>query len=334
MTARRELGRRSLVGAAAAGWLLAPLRAPAQPVGKMVRIGWLANSQNTSTTKTVMQAFSEGMQARGWIDGRDYTIDPLFAEGHPERLPALAAELVRRHVDLIVSAGSPATAAARAATNTIPIVFFFVGDPIGSGFVSNLAHPVGNVTGLGGLGPGVSAKQLELLRAMLPSAKRIAMLINPSMSVHAANQAEMEPAARAMNLVIRPVPLRSPDDIDEAFATIARERVHALFILGQPFLFAHGERVARLAIEQRLAACIPFDEGVRSGLLMSYGWKILDDARRLPHYVERILRGAKPSELPVEQPSRFYLTINLKTARAIGLTVPQSILLSADEVIE
>jgi len=199
---------------------------------------------------------------------------------------------------------------------------------------ASLARPGGNVTGLGGLGPGGTAKQLELLMEVVPKASRIATLFNPALSFHAAIAAEVEPAARSLGVTLRPIELRSPDDIDAAFATLAREPVDALLIFGQGFLFEHGARVAKLAIEQRLPAIISFQEVARYGVLMSYGASIIDDARRLPYFADRVLKGAKPAELPVEQPRRFYLTINQKTAKVLGLTIPQSMLLRADEVIE
>ena len=203
-----------------------------------------------------------------------------------------------------------------------------------SGRGSSRAWPGGNVTGLGGLGPGTQAKQLELLREVVPKASRIATLFNPALSFHAAIAAEVEPAARRLGVTLRPIELRSPDDIDAAFATLAREPVDALLIFGQGFLYQNGARVAKLAIEQRLPAIIPFQELARDGVLMSYGSSILDDVRRVPYFVDRVLKSAKPAELPVEQATRFYLTINQKTAKALGLTIPQSVLLRADEVIE
>ena len=197
-----------------------------------------------------------------------------------------------------------------------------------------MPRPGGNVTGLGGLSLGVHAKQLELLRGVVPNASRIATLFNPAVSFHAAIAAEVEPAARNLGVTLRPIELRSPDDIDVAFATLAREPVDALLIFGQGFLLQHGARVAKLTIEQRLPAIIAFTEVARYGVLMSYGGNIIDDARRVPYFADRVLKGAKPAELPVEQPRRFYLTINQKTAKVLGLTIPPSMLLRADEVIE
>ena len=323
--------RRTFIGAVTLGVLTAPLGAQVQRVQKMYRIGWLAG---TAPVDEYWKVFIEGMRERGWIEGQNFTFERLYSDSHSERFPALAAELVRRKVDIIVTAGTPPTTAARNATTTIPIVFFYAGDPVGSGFVANLARPGGNITGLGGLAPGVSSKTLELLKEAMPKASRIAILVNSSLAVQAASLAEIEPAARRIGVVLSPVEIRAPDELDSAFAAIARERPDALLILGQPFMFPLRARVAALALEQRLPAIISFKEVAEAGLLMSYGALLVDDLRRLPYYLDRILKGTLPGEIPVEQPSRFYLTVNLKTARAIGVAIPQSLLLRADEVIQ
>jgi len=309
----------------------APL-ATAQQAGKVYRIAWL-----TSIPLADSQGWTEfvrGMRELGWIEGQNFTVENLVWEGRSERLSALAAEAVQHKVDLIIGGGTQAAAAAKNATTTIPILFYYVGDPVGAGFVASLARPGGNITGMGGLGPGIHAKMLELLKEMVPKATRIAMLINPTFPQHAVYGADAESASRGLKVTLRPVELRSPEEIDGAFATIARDKVDALLILGQPYLFGQGARVAKLAMQQRLPAMIPFEEVARDGLLMSYGSRIIDQFRRLPHYVDRILKGVKPADLPVEQSTRFYLTINLKTAKAIGLTVSPSLLQRADQVIE
>ena len=327
------MDRRTFIYAAAAGCLIAPLVAPGQQPGKVFRIGWLSS---TSVIKTphLWEVFIAAMRELGWIEGQNFTVENLVSEGHSERFPALAAELVQRKVDLIVTAGTPPTTAAKNATATIPIVFWSAGDPVGSGFVASLARPGGNITGLGGLGSGSSVKQLELLKEAVPKAARIAMMVNSAFPLHTLGRAEVEPAARSLGVTLTPVEVRGPEDIDGAFATIAREKVNALLILGEPFMFAEREKFAKLALEQRLPVMNPFVELTQAGVLMSYGARFVDAVRRLPYYIDRILKGAKPSDLPVEQPTRFYLTLNLKTAKAIGLTIPQSILLRADEVIQ
>lgn len=308
-----------------------PVAARAQQAGKVYRLAWLSGTPIIPSA--VWTEFVAAMRELGWVEGRNYAVENLRYEGHSERLPALAAEAVERKFDLIICAGTPPTVAVQRATTTIPIVFYFVGDPVGAGLVATLARPGANITGLGGLGPGVYAKMLELLTEAAPRAKRIAIVVNSTFSLHAGFAAHAESAARRMKLTLVPVELRSPEGIDGAFATIARDKADALLILGQPFLVGQGIRVARMAIEQRLPTMVPFEGVVHEGILMSYGSKLVDDVRRVPRYVDRILKGASPASLPVEQPSRFYLTINLKTAKAIGLTVPASLLQRADQVI-
>ncbi len=323
--------RRTLICAIASALLAVGGAGRAQTPGKVYRIGWLSSGPWAGTQP--VEVFNQGMREFGWVEGRDYMIDNRYT-GRSERIAAHAADLVQRKVDLLVASGTPHTTALKNATATIPILFYFVGDPVGSGLVASLAQPGGNVTGLGGLGSGGSAKQLELLGEVVPRASRIATLFNPAVSFHTAIAAEVEPAARSLGLTLRPVELRSPDGIDAVFATLAREPVDALLIFGQGFLFAHGARVAKLTIEQRLPAIIGFPEVARDGVLTSYGSNIIDDVRRLPYLADRVLKGAKIAELPVEQPSKFYLTINQKTAKALGLTIPPSMLLRAHEVIE
>ena len=310
----------------------APLPALAQPAGKVHRIAWLSSTSYADTP--MWPDFVQAMRERGWVEGRNYQVAHLLYEGRNERLQSLAAEAVQRGVDLIVCAGTAPTAAAKAATTTIPIVFFFVGDPVGAGFAATLARSEGNLTGLGGLGPGIYAKTLGLLKEMVPKAARVAVFANPALQPHAVFADDATPAAQRLKVALSMVELRSPDGIDAAFATLARDKVDALLILGQPFLLAHSTRVAKLAVESRLPAVVPFAEVARVGVLMSYGARLADDVRRLPYYIDRILRGAKPADLPVEQPSRFYLTINLKTAKAIGLPVPAALRQRADELIE
>ncbi len=325
--------RRHLLLLVGAG-LAAGLSARAQSPDKLYRIGWLTSSP-LSVTPQLVDAFVAGMRELGWVEGRRYAIENLYSEGRNERLPALAAELVRRRVDLIVCAGSATTAAAKAATTTIPILFLYVGDPVGANLVRSLAHPEGNVTGLGGVGPGLAAKQLELLKASVPKAKRIGVMLDSTFGPHPRSRAEAETAARSLGVVLRPIELRTPGDIEPAFAALARDPVDALLVLGQAFLFEHSARFAKLAIGQRLPAVIPFAEVARDGLLLAYGWQIIDDVRRLPRFIDRILgKGVQPAELPVEQPTQFRLVVNLKTAKAIGVVIPRSVLLRADEVIE
>ena len=233
-----------------------------------------------------------------------------------------------------MAGNTPAAVAAKQATTTIPIVFSFVGDPVGSGIVASLARPRGNLTGLGGQFPGMHVKMLELLKEAVPTASRIAVVWNSSLSFHINHIDEVQGAAEKIGVVLDRVDVRSPDDLDQAFAAMARKRPHGVLVLGQPLIATHAARVAKLAAEHRLPAMYVFDIVAEAGGLMSYGSRNIDGMRRLPYYIDRILRGAKPADLPVEQPDRFYLVINLKTAKALGLTIPPSLLARADQVID
>ena len=323
-----SLGRRDVLCLVLA---LLPCRLAAQvpPAGKVYRIGWLG----TAHTDSLWEAFVEGLRERGWIEGKNLVFERLYSEGRNDRLAALAAQLVNENMDLIVTTGTPPSVAARDATTTIPIVFYAVGDPVGSGLVASLARPGRNLTGMGGLGVGSSVKQLELLKEVVPKASRIAMFVNDTFPLHAVVRAEVEPAARRLGVTLIPVQVRVPEDIDIAFATIGREKIDALLILGEPLIGAQRVRIAKLALDHRMPAISPFDIATEAGLLLSYGGRLVDSVRRVPHYVDRILKGAKPADLPVEQPTKFYLMINQKTADAIGVYVPRSMLARADQVI-
>jgi putative ABC transport system substrate-binding protein len=309
-----------------------PLIAAAQaPGGKVHRIGYLGSVALPAPSE---QTFLEGLRERGWIEGQNILIVRRFSEGRNERLPALAAELVQLNVDLLVTAGTPPTAAAMAATTTIPIVFGFVGDPVGAGFVDSLARPGRNATGLGGEFSGLSLKTLELLKEAVPKASRIAIVWNSTFALHIASIKEVEHAAQSLGLVSERLDVRTPDDLDGAFAAIGQRRQDAVLVLNQPLILTHRTRVAKLAADHRLPAIYGFDLVVQAGGLMSYGTRPIDGARRLPHYIDRILRGTRPSDLPVEQPDRFYLVINVKAVKALGLTLSPSLLLRADQIIE
>ena len=296
---------------------------------RVYRIGWLSASMVDGPP---WEAFIDGMRERGWVEGQNVAFERLTSGGRNDRFPALVAELVRRNVDVIVAAGTPPAVAARDGTTTIPIVFYFVGDPVGSGLVDSLARPGRNLTGTGGLAPGLYVKQLEMLKEIVPKASRIGLFVNNDFPLHTAVLPDIESSARRIGVTLRPVQVKVPEDIDRAFAAIARDNVGALFILGQPFLAAERVRVAKLAIDQRLPAISGFDIATEAGILASYAPRLVDDLRRLPHYVDRILKGTKPAELPVEQPTRFYLAINLQTATAIGLALPPSIVARADQL--
>ena len=256
----------------------------------------------------------------------------MYSEGRNDRLPALAAQLVQRKVDLIVTVGTPPSEAARDATTTIPIVFFAVGDPVSTGLVASLARPAGNLTGASRIGPESAVKQLELLKEVVPRASRIAMFVNDELPLHAVVRAKVEPAARSLGVTLIPIQVRAPEDFDAAFATMTRERIDALFIVGEPMIGAQRKRIAELALDHHMPAVSPFELATEAGLLLSYSSNLGDEARSVAPYVDRILKGAKPADLPVERTSRFYLAINMKTATKIGLTVPPSILSRADQV--
>jgi putative tryptophan/tyrosine transport system substrate-binding protein len=325
------MDRRRFLLKSLASAVVAPLFAEAQPRGKVYRLALLGNAQLTAAGS---QMLSEGLRQLGWIEGQNFVWERRFSEGRNERFPSLAAELVQTNPDVIIPGGTAATVAAKAATATIPIVFHSVGDPVGSGIVSSLARPGGNATGLGGLGPGVHAKMLELFKETLPRASRFGVFVNSSFSLHSAYRTEIEPVARTLNVTLVPIEVQTPEQLDGAIAAAAKEKIQGLVVLGQPMMFVLRARLAKLALDQLIPTIIIWNEAVDAGVLMSYGPRDVEQWRRVPHYVDRILKGAKPSDLPVEQATHFYLYINLKTARAIGLAIPASVLARADHVIE
>lgn len=299
--------------------------------GKMYRIGWLSGGPPIDA---LWKVFIEGLAERGWVEGRNLSFDILTSDGKNERFAALAAELVSRRVDLIVAAGTPPAVAAAKVTTTIPIVFWSVGDPVGAGLVESLARPGRNATGTGALGPAQAVKSLEILKEAVPRASRIAMFVNDAFPLMASLRPEIEATARRLGVALSPIQVRGPEEIDAAFAAVARGNFDALFIVGQPFLAVERARVARLALEGRIPAISPFNIATEAGLLMSYGSRFVDDFQRVPDFVDRILKGANPANLPVEQPTTFHLVINLRTARSIGFTLPPSLIARADQVIE
>ena len=320
------------MGALACALLTSRFAVRAQTPDRLIRIGWLTTGMFLGTPLHAL--FTEALRERGWIEGRHFVIESRYSGGRNELLPALAAELVRLQPDIIVSGATPTTTAARNETTRIPLLFFNVGDPVGSGFAASLARPGGNLTGFGGFGTVLHLKQLELLQEIEPRPTRVAMFVNPAFSFHVSTRAEIEAFARQRGVVIRPIEVRSPDDIDTAFQSAARDRIDALLILGQPIYLQEAPRVARLATLHRLPSVSPFDDLVKAGTLMSYANRLTDDVKRLPSLIERIVNGAHPADIPVEQPTRFYLTVNLKAATAIGVRIPQSLLLRVDNLIE
>ena len=312
--------------------LVAPLATRAQPPTPVHRIGVL--SSMTRERDRNAKAFLEGMRALGYVEGQNLLREYRGAAGQYERLPALAAELVRLKVDVLLAVITPAALAAKDATTTIPIVMLGVGDPVGSGLVASLARPGGNVTGVTSLSIDLVGKQLEFLKNVLPTVSRVAILWNPTTPVHALTLLEAEMAAQRLGVQLHLVEAGGPDAFDSAFAAMTSTHAGALLVLGDALVFQHRRRLAELAATSRLPTMHNIRPFVEAGGLMAYGPSTRDLRRRAAVYVDKILKGAKPADLPVEQPTKFELIINLKTAKALGLTMPPSLLLLADEVIQ
>jgi putative ABC transport system substrate-binding protein len=314
--------------------LAAPLGAEAQPAGKVYRVGILTDKASDPAEARLWQAFRLGLRDLGWIEGGNILIEFRGAEGNYARLPELAADLVRLKVDLIVARASAFVQPAKAATSSIPIVFLIHADPVGTGHVASLARPGGNITGLAVLMTDLAPKGLELLISAVPVAKRIAVLWSPDAPSHTPALKALEEAARTLRVQRQPVGVRTAAELEGAFAAMARARTQAVLVLGAPIFFAERQRVAELAIKHRLPTMSTLKEVMEAGGLMSYGPNFEDLFRRGAIYVDKILKGSKPADLPVEQAATFELVINLKTAKALGLTIPPSLLLRADQVIE
>ena len=270
----------------------------------------------------------------GYVEGQNIAIESRSAEGKDDRLPALAADLVRSKVDVIVAASGAATRAVQQTTRTIPIVMSLVSDPVGSGLVASLARPGGNVTGLTIMAPDLMAKQLELLKEVVPKVTRVALLQNPDNPASAAQLREAEAAARALRIQPETLEARNPQEIEGAFAAMIRKRAGALLILSAAIFFTQRRQIAELAAKGRLPSIVGTRDYPDAGGLMAYGPSLPDLERRAASFVDKVLRGAKPADLPVEQPTKFELVINLKTAKALGLTIPPSVLGRADQIIE
>jgi putative ABC transport system substrate-binding protein len=313
----------------------APLAADGQQAAKVARIGYLA--PNLSTTPHLRDAFLQGLRDLGYVEGRNVVIEYRDAEGKLEQVPALAAELVARKVDVILAEGGTlGPRVAMRATTTIPIVFV-AGDPVGSGIVTNLARPGGNVTGLSGLGPEVIGKRLELLKQVVPGVDRVAVLRSPTAlgeSVANDMQKAADVAARALGVHAQFIEARDPEELARAFSDMTSARARALTVLPAAMFQRERRRLVELAAKNRLPAVYTSREFVDAGGLMSYGANQPDLFRRLATYVDKILKGAKPGDLPIEQPTKFELVINLKTAKDLGITIPRSVLARADEVIQ
>ena len=305
----------------------------AQPPTTIPRIGFLITS-SPSAIAPRMDAFRQGLRELGYVEGKNIVIESRYAEGKFDRLPALAAELVRLKVDVLVSSGPTATRPAKEATSTIPIVMTFDDDPVGSGFVASLARPGGNITGLSTLSPEISGKQLELLKEIVPRLGRVAVIGTSTRQGTAQILKEMEPAAAAFAVKLQYLDIANPKDIESVFRAAGKGRADALLVLQSPVFNSQRAQIADLALKSRLPATYPRREFVEDGGLMSYGVSISDLDRRAATYVDKILKGAKPSDLPVEQPTKFEFVINLKAAKQIGLTIPPNVLARADKVIK
>ena len=318
----------------AGGLLAAPLAADAQPAGKVYRVGILGESASDPSEARLWQTFRLGLRELGWIEGGNILIESRWNESDSARLPELAADLVRLRVDVIVTRGSTYVQGARRATSSIPIVFTMHADPVGSGHVASLARPGGNITGLALQQTEINRKGFDILTSAVPMAKRIAVLWNPGAPSHTPQLKAVEESARTLRVQLQTVVARTGADLESAFSAMAREHAHALLVLAFGPYIVERQRIAELAIRYRLPTMFNLRDHVEAGGLMSYGPDFNALVRRGAVYVDKILRGAKPADLPVEQPTKFDLVINLKTAKALGLTIPPSLLQRADQVIE
>jgi putative ABC transport system substrate-binding protein len=325
------IGRRAFVVGGAVAFA-APLCAGGQQARNVHRIGYLASG---SATASPHESFRQGLRELGWVEGHNILIDYRFAEGSFDRLPDLAAELVRLKVDVIAAGPTPAAVAAKNATGTIPIVMVNVGDPVGVGLIASLARPGGNVTGLSfSVGMDTLGKGLELLREAVPKVRRVAILSNPANPSHALAISNVKTAARSLGVELKLLEARGPNEFDGAFGAMAKERVGALLVVADSMFILHRARLADLAATNRVPSMHGVRTNVEAGGLISYGPSSEAAWRRAAVFVDKIFKGATPADLPVEQPSTFELVINLKTAKALGLTIPPSLLARADHVIE
>ncbi len=328
------IDRRAFLGGLALSVVVVPLAAAAQPPPKVPRVGYLSIGSASDPRRIALSdAFRQGLRGLGYIENRSINIEARFAEGSYDRLPELAAELVRLKVDIIVAYSTPATKAARDATRTIPIVMSAVVDPVATGLVASLGRPGGNVTGLSLMAPELIGKQMQLLTELVPRVSRVAVLWNPANPSNKPQLREAEAAARTLRVRLQPLEARDPNDFDSAFAAMTRERAGAVIVLVEGVFIDNRIQIARLAEKARLPAVYGIREHAEAGGLMFYGASPVDLNRRVATFIDKILKGAKPGDLPVEQPTKFEMVINLKTAKVLGLTIPQPVLIRADETI-
>ena len=314
--------------------LIAPIDADAQQSGKVYHIGVLGVNASDPVEVRRLQTFRQGLQELGWIEGKNIVLEYRWTEGDSARLPHLAADLVRLNVDLILARSSIFVQPVKEATSSIPIVFVLHADPVGLGHVASLARPGGNITGLAILQTELGPKQLQLLSSVVPNAKRIAVVWDPNTPSHPPTLKAIEEAARALRVQLQAVEVRTGAELEGAFSVMARDRAQAVLVIASADFTIERYRVAGLAMRHRLPAMFGVRDHAEAGGLMSYAADFDDLFRRSASYVDRILKGTKPADLPVEQATKFELVINLKTAKALGLTIPQSVLLRADQVIE
>ena len=325
--------RRKLIIALGAGVIAAPLRIYAQPVQRSVVVGYLATEGQLSA-QTVVAAFKQELQKFCYVEGQNLTLQLRFADGKFELVPGLATELVNLKVDVIVSAGTVTTRVLQKATSTIPIVMANTLDPVGAGLVKTLARPGGNITGLSSLGIDVGAKHLELLLRVVPELSRVAVLLNPGNPSSSLILKSIQSAALKTNAQILPVEAPSAAGIDNAFLAMTQGKAGAVIVARDGFFFRQVRQITELALKNRLPSICEWTDYAEAGGLMSYGVNLAEQYRRTAAYVDKILRGARPGDLPVEQPTKFELVINGKTAKALRLSIPQSILISVDKVLE
>ncbi len=327
--------RRKLVIALGASALTAPLGSFAQQKGKVWRVGFLwLRARPDSLDSENPGVFRRGMRELGYVEGKNLVIEWRFADGNAERLPGFAAELVQLNVDVIVAGGTPDTSAAKSATTSIPIVMGNVADPVASGLIKSLARPGGNVTGSTNFSGDIQTKHLEMLLDMMPKLSHVAVLVNPSNTAHTTILKNVEVAAQRVGVRMLSVEARTAQEIENAFSMMSRKYVGAVIVQPDGFFNVQRRQIAGLAMKNRLPSIHLYREYADAGGLMSYGPNNADGFRRAATYVDKIFKGAKPADLPVEQPTKFELIINGKTAKALGLTIPQSLLIMADKVIE
>jgi len=313
--------------------LLTPPATEAQQRAHLPRVGYLGTS-SASLEPELVKAFREGLRDLGYVEGQNILIEYRWAEGNYQRFPDLVADLVNLKVDLILTAGTPGALAAKRATQTIPIVMAVTGDAVGTGLVSSLARPGGNLTGLTTMVPDLEGKRLEILREVVPKLTTLVVLLNTANPLTAIQWEQTKISAKTLGIQLQPVELRRPEEFNDAFAKVARQRPDGITMVADRFLLAHRMQIVDFVAKTRLPAIYPYRDFVVAGGLMSYSPSYEDLFRRSATYVDKILKGAKPSDLPIEQPTKFELLVNMKTAKTLGVPIPPSLLLRADHVVE